>query len=99
MADPQPSTDAQDHTPSQQAVLGRASAHRLDFTNSCNTFDFGVHNPQVSDRILYVHRERTAETDAEPSSAPADTPLLSMHVNSLTLAANSEVFRYRQKRA
>ena len=91
-----PLTDAQDKTAAQQIVLGQASAHRLDSSNSCNTYDFGFHNPQLSDCVLHLHRERNVESGAEPSSAPAETPLLNMHVNSLTLAANSEIFRYRQ---
>ncbi len=62
---------------------------------ACHAYDFGFNNPQFSDRVLHVLCERGTDRTEARGAVQQDAPLLSMHVNSLTLAANSEVFRYR----
>ena len=63
-----------------------------------NAYDFGFNNPQFSDRGLLISEERDATTadteDAVKQQVTAPRLLRKLHVNSLTLAANSEVFRY-----
>lgn len=64
---------------------------------SGNAYDFGFDNPQYSDRVLQIWQEKdynVGESQSAAKQALAHPRLLrSMHVNSLTLAANSEVFR------
>lgn len=63
---------------------------------TCHAYDFGYDNPQFSDRILHIMREGVSECSEAADAATkgqAGAPLLTMHVNSLTLAANSGVFR------
>ena len=63
-------------------------------TGAGHAYDFGFNNPQFSDRILHVVPERCSPADAAGDRSQQEIrPLLSLHVNSLTLAANSEVFR------
>ena len=67
--------------------------------SACNAYDFGFDNPQYSDMVLHVLQEtddRSAEAQGHTKQA---TVLRSMHVNSLTLAANSEVLRCMDLRA
>jgi len=65
---------------------------------ACHAYDFGFNNPQFSDRVLHVTREKgSSSSDAGGTAKPYEV-LLSMHVNSLTLAANSEVLRYYSRR-
>jgi hypothetical protein len=68
---------------------------------ACHAYNFGFNNPQFSDRVLHVTREKSSSgSDAGGTAKPHEVvpPLLSMHVNSLTLAANSEVLRYASSR-
>ena len=63
---------------------------------ACHAYDFGFNNPQFSDRVLHITREKSSSgSDAGGTAKPHEVAplLLSMHVNSLTLAANSEVLR------
>ena len=68
---------------------------------ACHAYDFGFNNPQFSDRVLHVTREKSSSgSNAGGTTKPHQVAplLLSMHVNSLTLAANSEVLRYSSTR-
>ena len=63
---------------------------------TCHAYDFGYDNPQFSDRILHIMREGFSDCSEAADVATkgqAGAPLLTMHVNSLTLAANSGVLR------
>ncbi len=80
---------------------GHTSGRSAEAPAACHAYDFGFNNPQFSDRVLYVTRERSSSSsDAGLTAKPHEEapPLLSMHVNSLTLAANSEVLRYSSSR-
>ena len=71
-----------------------AAAHEKFRQPPDHAYNFGYNNPQFSDKILHVMRERKPCSDhQEGRPLQSHSPLLSMHVNSLTLAANSEVFR------
>ena len=69
--------------------------HAAVHTSAGNACDFGYNNPQFSDKILHILPERVCDSNL-PSNAVVQSsgPLLSMHINSLTLAANSDVFRF-----
>lgn len=55
---------------------------------------FGFDNPQYSDRVLHIILEKDGKPTEVQGPAEQAEVLRSMHVNSLTLAANSEVLRY-----
>ena len=83
----------------QAAPSSVAEAHGAanNAATANNAYEFGFNNPQFSDRLLHIVQERdpdgfVAQKAAEQHIA-APRVLRSMHVNSLTLAANSEVFR------
>ena len=60
-----------------------------------NAYNFGYNNPNFSDRVLHVLPDRACTDELHANAATQEVvPLLSMYINSLTLAANSEVFRY-----
>ena len=65
--------------------------------SGCSAYDFGFDNPQFSDGVLYILEEQTAFVTGAQSAvkqqAAAPRLLRKLHVNSLTLAANSEVLR------
>ena len=61
--------------------------------SSCNACDFGFDNPQYSDRVLHVLQETDGDSAEAQGAGKQETVLRSMHINSLTLAANSEVLR------
>lgn len=69
--------------------------HSAVHTSAGNAYDFGYDNPQFSDKILHILPERVCKTELHANAAlQSSGPLLSMHINSLTLAANSDVFRF-----
>lgn len=79
-------------------VASTADLHNLCTVNEASAaghaYEFGFNNPHFSDRVLHIMREScSCLGDASDAASQEATPLLSMHVNSLTLAANSEVFR------
>lgn len=59
---------------------------------SC-AYQFGFDNPQYSDRVLHIMQEKDDKSTEAQGAARQAGVLRSMHVNSLTLAANSEVLR------
>lgn len=65
----------------------------VDAQSACTACDFGFDNPQYSDRVLHVLQETDDRSAEAQDSAKQATVLRSMHVNTLTLAANSEVLR------
>lgn len=75
---------------------GHAFGRSAEAPVACHAYDFGFNNPQFSDRVLHITREKSSSgSDAGGTAKPHEVAplLLSMHVNSLTLAANSEVLR------
>lgn len=56
---------------------------------------FGFDNPQFSDRVLHILQVKDDESSEAKGAAQNAAVLRSVHVNSLTLAANSEVLRYK----
>lgn len=80
---------------------GHTFGRSAEASAACHAYDFGFNNPQFSDRVLHVTREKgSSGSDAGGTTKPHEVAplLLSMHVNSLTLAANSEVLRYSSSR-
>lgn len=80
------------------ASLFDVEQHPANHATSGSAYDFGFDNPQFSDGVLYILEERSAPFNeaqsAEAQQAAAPRLLRKLHVNSLTLAANSEVFRW-----
>ncbi|KAA6417688.1 MAG: hypothetical protein FRX49_12376 [Trebouxia sp. A1-2] len=74
---------------------GHTGSRSAEAPAACHAYDFGFNNPQFSDRVLHITREKSSGSDAggTAKSPEVASPLLTMHVNSLTLAANSEVLR------
>lgn len=66
---------------------------RQGSADACSAFGFD--NPQYSDRVLHIMREKDDQSTEPRGAAQQAAVLRTMHVNSLTLAANSEVFRYQ----
>ena len=82
--------------PAMPGVLSAGSAFvdaQQSTASSCNAYDFGFDNPQYSDRVLHVLQEPDGDSAEAEGPAKQATVLRSMHVNSLTIAANSEVLR------
>ena len=74
----------------------RGIQQSTDGMTACSAYDFGFNNPQYSDRVLHIWQERDAcGAESQPAEKQAVAPRLlrRLHVNSLALAANSEVFR------
>ena len=77
---------------------GSASVDAQQTTSACTAYDFGFDNPQYSDRVLHILQETDDRSAEAQGPAKQATVLRSMHVNSLTLAANSEVLRCKDYR-
>lgn len=78
------------------ATLEGTQRITADGMTACSAYDFGFNNPQYSDKVLHIWQERDvcgAESQAAAKQAVAPRLLRSLHVNSLALAANSDVFR------